>query len=107
MGFTGVRAPDDVDDVTASGMYFDASELTTDDDDNDDGTDNDNDDDGNYGFADDGGARTLIESMAKNHTNADLIASCLRSLNYIAEVPALAERMVFELDMVCCTVHLF
>ena len=42
----------------------------------------------------------LIEAMSKNHTNAELVASCLRSLHYISDVQYLSDRLVFEQEMV-------
>ena len=41
-----------------------------------------------------------MDAMCKNHTNAELIASCLRSLQYISDVQYLAEKLVLEQEMV-------
>lgn len=49
---------------------------------------------------DDGAASVLIDVMCHHHANPELVASCLRSLYYIAEAEHLVMRMVTELDFV-------
>ncbi len=50
--------------------------------------------------AEDGAGSALVDTMCHHHANPELVASCLRSLYYIAEAGFLVARMVTELDFV-------